>query len=136
MGVRRYSCFLLQVGVIAYILGAAFYLVGRSTTGTTTSKSFLDSFNSYKSKDLNDIPLDDPNFNNQPDSYTIDPPQYPYKLKVDLPLATNKTERQAAAFIILVRNSELQSMIQSMNDVGKVVIEYWINGRVTNIFFV
>ncbi|KAI9364672.1 glycolipid 2-alpha-mannosyltransferase-domain-containing protein [Pilaira anomala] len=101
MGVRRYSCFLFQIGIVAYILGAAFYLLGRNTNISVTSAN-----KKY-----------DPNYNEQPRSYVIDPPNYPFKMKVDLPVATNSTKRQAAAFIVLVRNSELFGMVQSMQDV-------------------
>ncbi len=124
MGARRYSCFLFQIAIVAYIIGAAFYLMGSSrvipTTVSARTKNLWESLNSYKLKIQNEIPRFDPNFNNQPDSYTISPSNYPqYKMTVDLPTATNSTERQAAAFIVLVRNSELIGMIQSMNDVGK-----------------
>lgn len=120
MGVRRYSCFLLQVGVLAYILAAVFYLIERNTT-SFAGKNIWGSFNSYKVKNNDIVQQYNPNFNDQPDSYTIDPPHHPFKITVDLPPATNKTERQAAAFIVLVRNKELLGMVQSMNDVGKVV---------------
>ncbi|KAI8990756.1 glycosyl transferase, partial [Mycotypha africana] len=60
----------------------------------------------------------------QPLSYTIDPPNLPYKMEVALPPFTNTTERQAAAFIVLVRNSELKGMLESMKD-----IEYRFNRK-------
>lgn len=117
MGVRRYSCFLFQIGIVTYILGAAFYLIGRNAhIPTVTSTS--DSLYSHKVNSPNGKSQYDSNYNKQPDSYLINPSQYPFKMKVDLPPATNNTERQAAAFIVLVRNTELFGMIQSMNDVG------------------
>lgn len=79
--------------------------------------------NLYKLKNQNDVPKYDPNFNNQPDSYTIDPPNHDFKMKVTLPRPTNETERQAAAFIVLVRNSELHGMLQTMHDLGKMNVQ-------------
>lgn len=116
MGVRRYSFFLFQIGIVTYILGAAFYLIGRSSY-KPVSLSTTGSMFPHKMEDA--ILNKDHGDNRQPDSYVINPSQYAFKMKVDLPPATNSTERQAAAFIVLVRNSELFGMLQSMNDVGK-----------------
>lgn len=113
MGVRRYSFFLFQIGIVTYILGAAFYLIGRNHTLASISTGSL-----YSHEGENAIAPNEHGYNKQPDSYLINPSQYPFKMKVDLPAATNATERQAAAFIVLVRNSELYGMLQSMNDVG------------------
>jgi alpha 1,2-mannosyltransferase len=136
MGARRYYCFLFQVVIVAYIIGAAFYLMGSSrvipTTVSTRTKNLWESLNSYKFKMQNDIPKFDPTYNNQPDSYTIDPPGHSFKMKVDLPPASNSTERQAAAFIVLVRNSELFGMIQSMSDVGKYEFNAILINKVTD----
>lgn len=89
-------------------------------TLSTRSKNLWESLNSYKLKAQVDVPKYDPNFIKQPDSYTIDPPNLDFKMKVSLPRATNATERQAAAFIVLVRNSELHGMLQTMHDLGKI----------------
>lgn len=121
MGVRRYSCFMFQVGVIAYILCVVFYLIGRNAHKPILA-SISDSLYSYKPNSLNNKVQPNPNYNSQPSSYVINPPQYPYSMKVDLPPPTNNTERQAAAFIVLVRNTELFGMIQSMNDVGMYIL--------------
>lgn len=131
MGVRRYSCFLFQIGIVAYILGAAFYLLGRNTNISVTSanKSIWESLNKYHSNRPFDIPKYDPDYNEQPRSYVIDPPNYPFKMKVDLPVATNNTKRQAAAFIVLVRNSELFGMVQSMQDVGKALLNFILDDK-------
>lgn len=118
MGVRKYSLFLFQIGIVTYIVGAAFYLIGRSTY-KPSSLSTTGSMFPHKMEDANIILHNDHDNNRQSDSYVINPSQYAFKMKVDLPPATNRTERQAAAFIVLVRNSELFGMLQSMNDVGK-----------------
>ncbi|GAA5815761.1 hypothetical protein MFLAVUS_009276 [Mucor flavus] len=121
MGSRRYSCYIFQIAIIVYILGAAFYLIGRNinlpSTVTSSNKSLWSSLNTYNTNPQLGAARHDPNFNKQPSSYVIDPPDHPFKMKVDLPAATNTTQRQAAAFIVLVRNSELFGMLQSMQDV-------------------
>ncbi|KAG2231403.1 hypothetical protein INT48_004438 [Thamnidium elegans] len=121
MGSRRYSCYLFQIAIIVYILGAVFYLIGRNTnlpsTVTPSNKSLWGSLNIYNTNSQQSAARYDPNYSKQPSSYVIDPPDHPFKMKVDLPAATNTTQRQAAAFIVLVRNSELFGMLQSMQDV-------------------
>lgn len=119
MGVRKYSCLLLQLGVGAYLLGALFFFLGRKTSSAlpASSSSFWEALSAYNTRLQDDIPRYDVQFNAQPESYVIDPPNLPYKQLVKLPPATNQTERQAAAFIVLVRNSELPGMLQSMHDV-------------------
>ncbi|KAI9258734.1 nucleotide-diphospho-sugar transferase [Phascolomyces articulosus] len=49
--------------------------------------------------------------------WTTGPPHNPNQLSVDLPPADNRTTRANAGFVVLVRNSELVQMIQSMYDV-------------------
>jgi alpha 1,2-mannosyltransferase len=109
MGPRRYSCFLLQVGLAAYILGTLFYYFGQHSTfykSTLTSAATNVFWNSADNKPL--------------ESYTVGPPYISNGLTVTLPAPSNTTERQRAAFIVLVRNSELNGMLQSMRDVGKL----------------
>lgn len=127
MGSRRYSCYLFQIAIIVYIIGAAFYLIGRNinlpSTVTSSNKSLWSSLNKYNTNPQLGTTKHDPNFNKQPISYVIDPPDHPFKMEVGLPAATNTTQRQAAAFIVLVRNSELFGMLQSMQDVGKTILK-------------
>jgi alpha 1,2-mannosyltransferase len=120
MGVRRYSCFIFQLAIGAYIIGALFYFIARrnSSISIADSSSSTSLWDARIQKD--DISRFNPHFADQPDSYTINPEGLPFKERVALPPATNATERQAAAFIVLVRNSELAGMIQSMHDVGKM----------------
>jgi alpha 1,2-mannosyltransferase len=120
MGIRRYSCFLFQLAVGAYIIGALFYVIRRNTSIplSNSSPKLSDTFNHVEE----DITRFNPHVTDQPDSYTIEPEGFPFKERVALPPATNTTERQAAAFIVLVRNSELASMLQSMHDIGKRTI--------------
>lgn len=122
MGARRYSCLIFQLFVGAYIIGAIFYFVGRRNgiSISDSSSSLWDTESNVRIQ--KDVPQFDPHFADQPDSYTIDPEGFPFKEQVALPPATNATERQAAAFIVLVRNSELTGMLQSMHDVGKGTI--------------
>ncbi|KAI9262102.1 glycolipid 2-alpha-mannosyltransferase-domain-containing protein [Sporodiniella umbellata] len=101
MGIRRYSWFILQISVAAYVLGSLFYYFGRHT-------------NFYKSTPAS-IATD--NFANNLETYTVGPPYVSDGLTVTLPASSNTTERQRAAFIVLVRNSELGGMLQSMRDV-------------------
>ncbi|KAG1050660.1 hypothetical protein G6F43_007084 [Rhizopus delemar] len=106
MGPRRYSCFLLQVGLAAYILGTLFYYFGQHSTfykSTLTSAATNVFWDSADNKPL--------------ESYTVGPPYISNGLTVTLPAPSNTTERQRAAFIVLVRNSELNGMLQSMRDV-------------------
>ncbi|KAI8090075.1 nucleotide-diphospho-sugar transferase [Gilbertella persicaria] len=111
-GTRRYPCLFIQIMIGVHLLGAAFYLLKRKDT---SSYSILQVIQRLQAKDK---PVYDPHFADQPSSYTIKPPNLPsYELSVNLPPPTNTTERQAAAFIVLVRNSELIGMLQSMNDV-------------------
>ncbi|CAO3616482.1 unnamed protein product [Mucor hiemalis] len=123
MGVRKHYWFLVQIAIFTYILGAGMYLLSDHgvipPTLSTRSKNLWESLNSYKLKAQVDVPKYDPNFIKQPDSYTIDPPNLDFKMKVRLPRATNATERQAAAFIVLVRNSELHGMLQTMHDLER-----------------
>ncbi|KAI7898249.1 nucleotide-diphospho-sugar transferase [Cokeromyces recurvatus] len=105
MGVaRKYLCFLLQISLLLYLVGMLLYFFGKRSNQREVDYVY------HK-------PTYDPHFADQPDSYTIQPHHLPYQLKVDLPTATNITERQAAAFIVLVRNSELSGILQSMHDV-------------------
>ncbi|EPB82716.1 hypothetical protein HMPREF1544_10562 [Mucor circinelloides 1006PhL] len=119
MGVRKYSCLLFQLGVGVYLLGALLFFVGRQTNLALPSSSsdLWETLNSYNIRLQKDIHQYNAQFNAQPDSYIIDPPNLPYTQQVSLPPASNTTERQAAAFIVLVRNSELPGMLQSMHDV-------------------
>jgi alpha 1,2-mannosyltransferase len=121
MGVRRYSCFLLLIGVCVYALGALFYFAGKGSSFITKPPNFWDSMNDYHLRIERFMSSHDSGFAKQPSSYIIDPPDLPYRMEVKLPEATNTTQRQAAAFIVLVRNSELPGMLQSMHDVGKIV---------------
>jgi alpha 1,2-mannosyltransferase len=118
MSVRKYSCLLFQLSVGIYLLGALFF-IGRKTNleSSTSSSNLWETLSAYNTHLQKDVPQYDAKFDAQPDSYIIDPPNLPYTQQVSLPPATNKTERQAAAFIVLVRNSELQGMLQSMHDV-------------------
>lgn len=118
MGVRQYSCFLLVTGICVYALGALFYFVGKGTSFLNTTPNFWDSLSDYHLRIERFMSSYDPNFSKQPDSYIIDPPDLPYRMEVKLPEATNTTQRERAAFIVLVRNSELPGMLQSMHDVG------------------
>lgn len=119
MGVRKYSCLLFQLGVGVYLLGALLFFVGRQTNLALPSSSsdLWETLNSYNIRLQKDVHQYNAQFNAQPDSYIIDPPNLPYTQQVSLPPASNTTERQAAAFIVLVRNSELPGMLQSMHDV-------------------
>ncbi|KAI9472007.1 MAG: nucleotide-diphospho-sugar transferase [Benjaminiella poitrasii] len=101
--VRKYSCFLLQAGLFICLAGIFFCLSNRYHQQGLTHRTLR--------------PAYDPHFADQPDSYIINSPNNIYQQKVDLPQATNTTERQAAAFIVLVRNSELPGMLQSMQDI-------------------
>lgn len=57
----------------------------------------------------------------QPEYYTTGPRDNPDQLTVHLPPPGNSTERVNAGFLVLVRNSELYGMLQSMRDVGKMI---------------
>ncbi|CAO3685529.1 unnamed protein product [Rhizopus stolonifer] len=106
MGLRRYSCFVLQIGVAAYILGSLFYYFNRHASFYKNTLTSAATHVFREPENLESL-----------ESYTVGPPYVSNGLTVTLPASSNTTERQRAAFIVLVRNSELTGMLQSMRDV-------------------
>lgn len=107
MLLRRYSYFLLQVGLVSYLLGSLFYYFGRKTSVYKNAITSIANTAYWELKTTEST-----------ESYTVGPPYVSNGITVTLPPASNTTERQKAAFIALVRNSELQGMLDSMKDVG------------------
>ena len=114
-GARRYPCLLIQIIIGINILFGFLYIIKRKDYSDSSLNDMLQTLQQLQAKDK---PVYDPNFTKQPSSYVIRPPNMNYEMEVKLPKPTNTTERQAAAFIVLVRNSELAGMIQSMKDIG------------------
>ncbi|CEG63605.1 hypothetical protein RMATCC62417_00723 [Rhizopus microsporus] len=106
MLLRRYSYFLLQVGLVSYLLGSLFYYFGRKTSVYKNAITSIANATYWELKTTE-----------SGESYTVGPPYVSNGITVTLPPASNTTERQKAAFIVLVRNSELQGMLDSMKDV-------------------
>ncbi|OBZ91626.1 Glycolipid 2-alpha-mannosyltransferase 2 [Choanephora cucurbitarum] len=113
-GARRYPCLLIQIIIGINILFGFLYIIKRKDYSDSSLNDMLQTLQQLQAKDK---PVYDPNFTKQPSSYVIRPPNMNYEMEVKLPKPTNTTERQAAAFIVLVRNSELAGMIQSMKDI-------------------
>lgn len=95
---------MFQLGVAAYLLSILYYYFGYHGSPQYDIHSTRPTYNRYSKE--------------QPQSYTIGPRDNPNQMTIQLPKATNETERVNAAFIVLVRNTELLGMIQSMRDVG------------------
>ncbi|KAI9492523.1 nucleotide-diphospho-sugar transferase [Zychaea mexicana] len=104
---RRSSCYWLQIVFIIHILGAIWYVVYRPTL-------VLPWQHRHQRGHIGDdgdglfAALDDSR------SWTTGPPHNPNQLTVQLPPASNRTPRVNAGFVVLVRNTELGEMLESM----------------------
>ncbi|KAI8881481.1 glycosyltransferase family 15 protein [Backusella circina FSU 941] len=106
MGIRRYSCILFQLGIATYLLSILYYFFGYHGNNIRYDDHLIKPVYNRYSKE-------------QPSSYTIGPRHDPNQMTIELPTPTNETERVNAAFIVLVRNTELYGMMQSMRDIEK-----------------
>ena len=104
--IRRGSCFYLRIIFFINIFGLIWYAVYRPTI-ILPWQSIQQKVD--KARGL----VNDNRY------WTTGPPTRPEQLTVHLPPPGNHTTRVNAGFVVLVRNSELNEMIQSMNDVGK-----------------
>ncbi|KAI8144650.1 glycolipid 2-alpha-mannosyltransferase-domain-containing protein [Fennellomyces sp. T-0311] len=94
---HRSPCYLLQIFFLAYIFASIWYVFCRPTLPWRFSKDSTTTSGGI--------------------SYTTGPRNNPNQLTVQLPAPGNHTQRVNAGFVVLVRNSELRGMLDSMYDV-------------------
>ncbi|KAI7867918.1 nucleotide-diphospho-sugar transferase [Spinellus fusiger] len=113
MAVRRHSSLILRV--ITLFLSIAtilYYFYGHPRSNVSWENHPSDSLMKAHAP----MPYDE-KFGLQPESYTMGPRYSPRQITVTLPTPGNHTERVKAGFVVLVRNSELYEMLDSMYDV-------------------
>lgn len=122
---RRLSCSCLQLAVFVYAVLAILFLTSKRLgyqlpwNSSSSESLFMQHHRQQQRKQIPDTHAQSPYFAKQPDTYSTGPRYNPNQFTVTLPQPGNHTARVNAGFIVLVRNSELYGMLQSMYDVGK-----------------
>ncbi|KAI9313171.1 glycolipid 2-alpha-mannosyltransferase-domain-containing protein [Dichotomocladium elegans] len=98
---RRSMWILAQFLIGAYMIGSITYLLRRPVSWQPLRRT------------LSNVA------STQPPFYVTGPRDHPDQLTVHLPPPGNHTARANAGFVVLVRNSELQQMLESMYDMEK-----------------
>ncbi|ORZ03749.1 nucleotide-diphospho-sugar transferase [Syncephalastrum racemosum] len=110
---RRYPYILLQIVLFTYVLCGLGYIVKKHYRGHRLPWQETPS---PPEMEVEMITSTDYTFGAHPRNYTTGPRYNPHQMTVQLPEAGNHSPRVKAGFIVLVRNSELFGMLQSMRD--------------------
>lgn len=112
---RRYPYILLQIVVFTYVLCGLGYIVKKHYRGHRLPWQETPTPSGMEGEMITST---DYSFGSHPRNYTTGPRYNPHQMTVQLPEAGNHSPRVKAGFIVLVRNSELFGMLQSMRDLG------------------
>lgn len=128
--VRRLPCSLFQLTVFVYFTLVIVFLTARrfGYQFPWNSKSISRQHqHELEASSLSNDHARSQYIAKQPETYITGPRYNPNQYTVTLPPPGNHTARVNAGFIVLVRNSELYGMLQSMYDVGRWIVlpSFW-----------